>query len=130
LTAQEIDARIQSWRESRIAEMAVNCRVLLDGKPLPGAKLEFEPEGFLGPALRPAQATTDASGSASVSMAAEDLADPRYPGVACGWYTIRVTGGGSLPPRYNTLSALGCEIASDAAWVYEPGEVLLELTSK
>jgi hypothetical protein len=111
--------------------MPVSCRVLLDGQPLGGAKLEFIPEAFLGATVRPAQATTDASGCASVSMAAEDLADPRYPGVACGWYSIRVTSDErTLPSRYSSEAALGCEIASDAAWVYEPGEVLLELTSK
>lgn len=131
LTAEEIDARVESWRASRVAELAVSCRVLLDGTPLEGAKLEFEPEPFLGGDLHPAYAMTDASGSASVSLAAEHLDDPRYPGVAPGWYRVQVTASEwALPPRYNTETTLGCEIASDATWVHQPGEVVLHLTSR
>lgn len=131
LTAEEIDARVQVWRNSRVAEMPVGCRVLLDGQPLLGAKLEFVPESFLGSSVKPAFATTGDGGESSLSMAAENLADQRYPGVNCGWYTIRVTSDErQLPPRYNTETTLGCEIASDAAWVSESGVVLLELTSR
>jgi hypothetical protein len=98
-------------------------------QPLAGAQLVFEPEAFLGADVPAAQATTDASGSASVSLAAEHLTDPRYPGVAPGWYRVK-SEGPALPPRYDAATTLGGEIASDAAWVHQPGEVLLDLTSK
>jgi len=128
LTAEEIDKRIQSWRDSKIAEMAVMCQVLLDGSPLAGARVEFEPEPFLGPNLKPASGTMGANGEARVSMAAEHLSDPRYPGVACGWYKIRVTSNDrKIPARYNTQTTLGCELAMNIPY---QGKLLIELKSQ
>lgn len=130
LTAQEIDARIQSWRDSRVAEMPVSCVVNLDGQPLAGAKVQFEPEPFLGAQVPPAVATTDEGGSASASMAEDALADPRYPGMACGWYRMRITGGNqTIPPRYNTETTLGCEVAVNAHWESD-GALLINLTGQ
>jgi hypothetical protein len=130
LTAAEINARVQSWRDARVGLMAVRCAVTLDGVPLVGAQVVLEPEDYLGTDLRPASGVTGADGVAALSLAAEHLADPRYPGVACGWYTLRVTSPAQpLPARYHTQSTLGCEVALDAAWVYDPGELRLELAS-
>lgn len=130
LTAQEIDARVKSWQASRIAEMPVRCKVTMDGVPLADADILFAPESFLGPDVKPAHGATTASGTAGISLAKENLADPRYAGVACGWYTIRVTSPSQkIPARYNTASILGCEVAMNAAWVPE-GEVKIDLKSK
>jgi hypothetical protein len=130
LTAAEIDKRIQSWRDSKIAEMTVMCEVLLDGSPLADVHVEFEPEPFLGSNLEPASTTTGEDGTAAVSMAAEHLSDPRYAGVACGWYKIRVTSTDrEIPARYNTETTLGCEVAEDAHWGAQ-GRVLIELKSE
>ena len=130
LTAREIDARIQSWLDTRTAEMTVRCEVLLDGSPLANAQIVFEPEPFLGPNVKPASAVTGANGAATVSMAAEHLADPRYSGVACGWYKIRVTSKDrKIPARYNTETTLGCEVAMNAHWVGQD-RVLINLRSK
>ena len=130
VSASEIDSRIQAWRDSKVAEMGVICRVTLDGIPIPDAVVQLEPEKFLGENLHPASGTTTADGQASVSMAGEHLADPQYPGVACGWYKIRVTcSTQEIPPNYNTSTTLGCEVAMDAHWVHK-GEISVKLTSK
>lgn len=130
LTATEIDKRIQQWRDSRVAEMIVMCEVTLDGAPLADALITFEPESFLGSNVNPATGTTSVNGTTSVSMAEEHLADPRYAATACGWYKIRVTSSGkSIPPRFNTATTLGCEVANDAHWTLN-GVIPLELKSK
>ncbi len=130
ITAEEIDARIQSWRDSRVGELTAACQVSLDGKPLAGAQVVLEPESFLGTSVPPAYATTNDEGSAAVSMAAEDLADPRYTGVACGWYKIRITSDTTkIPAQFNTNTTLGCEITTDAHWSHK-GTIQLDLTSK
>jgi len=130
LTAAEINARVQAWRDARVGLMAVRCAVTLDGAPLVGAQVVLEPEDYLGSDPRPASGVTGGDGVAALSLAAEHLADPRYPGVACGWYTIRVTSPAQpLPARYHTDSTLGGEVALDAAWVYDPGQLQLELAS-
>lgn len=130
LTAEEIDARVQAWKASRIAEMPVRCMVTLDGVPLADARVDFIPEAFLGAELSPASGTTSASGSAGITLPKERLADPRYAGVACGWYKILVTSScREIPARYNTETTLGCEVAMNANWVND-GEVKLVLKSQ
>ncbi len=130
LSAQEIDARVKSWQDTRIAEMPVRCEVTLDGVPLADAEIAFDPEPFLGPKVRPASGITTETGIGGISLAKEYLADPKYAGVACGWYRIRVTSNSlAIPSRYNTETQLGCEVAMDASWVNH-GAVQLDLKSK
>ena len=129
VTAQEIDVRIQKWRDTQVAEMAVTCQVLLDGSPLANADVVFEPEAFLGPDVKPAMFKTSQHGAGSVSMAQEFLADPSYPGMACGFYKVRVLSEvDDIPSRYNQGTTLGCEVAMDAHWTNQP-TVKFELTS-
>lgn len=129
ITAEEIDARLQSWLATRMGEMAVNCDVSLDGKPLAGAQVLFEPEAFLGPHVHPGSGETDEGGGANISMAAEHLANPRYRGMAAGWYKIRVTHPEKdIPDRYNSNTTLGCEVSMRAYWVNE-GAIKLKLKS-
>jgi hypothetical protein len=130
ITAQEIDARVNNWLSLKIGEMPVRCEVTLDGAPLADAQVVFEPESFLGASVHGAQGTSTADGNVVISLDKEHLADARYPGVACGWYKIRVTcAHRSLPSRYNSETTLGCEVAMDASWVNH-GAVVLKLTSQ
>jgi len=130
LTAEEIENRIQHWREVDIAQVGVPCEVTLDGAPLANARIEFDPEPFLGPKVKPARGTTGPTGGAAISMSAEDLDDVRFPGVACGWYKIRVTSDDQpIPARYNTDTTLGCEVALNTHWT-TPGVILLQLSSQ
>jgi len=131
LSAQEIEARIQSWRDSRVGEMTVPVQVTLDGEALAEATVVFEPETFLGPGVRPASVKLESNGTGNVSMAAEHLADPKYPGIAAAWYKVRVTSDSKdIPARYNSQSTLGCEVCLDAAWRNRDGFVAFRLNSK
>jgi hypothetical protein len=115
ITAEEVDARIRQWRASRVALMPVCCKVQLDGKPVPGARVTFEPEPCLGPAVRAATGTTDEDGLAILSIPAEHRADPNLTGVAPGFYSViaEVNAGGT----WQRLPAgSGCEVAPDASW--------------
>jgi hypothetical protein len=130
ITAQEIDDRIKNWLSLKIAEMPVRCEVSLDGAPLADAQVVLEPEPFQGTKVHSAQGTTVEDGSGGISMSKEHLADSRYPGVACGWYKIRVTSASrTIPARYNTETTLGCEVAMNAEWVNH-GAVELKLQSQ
>jgi hypothetical protein len=129
VTAEEIDGRVAKWLEVRIGEMPVRCRVMLDGTPLPDATVVFEPEPFLGTNVPSASGTTSSTGIAGMTMPADRLADAKFPGVACGWYKIRVTSKNKeLPAKYNTQTTLGCEVAMDAHWMGD-GEILIDLKS-
>ena len=130
LTAEEIDARVKEWQNSKVAEMPVRCKVTLNGYPLKDADVRFIPVDFLGPELSPAGGTTSESGVAVISMPKEKLSDSRYPGVACGWYKISVTSSiKKIPSLYNSDTNLGCEVAMNADWV-TVGEIALKLVTR
>ena len=89
----------------------VSGKVTLDGQPLAGALVEFQPaegRGSIG--------VTDAQGSYRLSHT-EDLQ-----GAVLGTHTVRITladddedpqpGGGRIPARYNSLSELTAEVKS------------------
>ena len=48
LTPSEIDARIDEWRESKVALTSVMVTVRFDGRPLSGAEVAFVPQLFMG----------------------------------------------------------------------------------
>ena len=118
LSAAELKKRVELY--SRQGLVALTCTITLDGKPLAGATVTFDPEPFLT-GLRPATATTDETG-----MAGTFHADGRSgTGLVAGLYRIRVTKAGtSLPARYNSQSTLGREVLTDA----RVGEARIDLT--
>jgi hypothetical protein len=116
ITAAAIAARIHEWQESKVGTAATKVRVLLDGAPLEGATVTFEPEPFLGPNVAAASAQTAANGGAIMTIPADgshSLGD-RKSGVHYGIYKVRISkpvgGKESLPSRYNTNTVLGVEI--------------------
>src|SRR5262245_27171047 len=46
ITSDEIQGRVQTWLDSKVGIMSFHCTVKMDGKPLEGAKVVFEPEAF------------------------------------------------------------------------------------
>jgi hypothetical protein len=114
VSADEVAERIRAWQESRVGRMSGMCRVLYRGQPLEGATVVFDPEEFLGDDIRPATGTTDEQGMAMVSIET-DPDDPNdVPGIAPGLYLVRITSERvDLPPKYNTETTLGCEMAQD-----------------
>ena len=113
VTAEEITARINQWKESRVGRMALQCTVKYRGMPLEGATVTFVPEKFLGENVQAANGTTDRNGTAVVR-----IPDVDPPGVAPGLYKVEISkqvgGQEQVPPQYNTQTILGQEVANDA----------------
>ena len=117
ITAAAIAARIREWQESKLGTTAPKVRVLLDGQPLEGATVTFEPEPFLGPHVATASGQTATNGAVLLTIAA-DSGNPqseRKPGVHCGLYKVRISkqvdGRETIPARFNSNTELGAEIA-------------------
>ena len=90
----------------------------LDGQPLSGALITFEPEKFLGDEIKTAFATTNQFGTAAPSIPIEQRPDPKLPGGAnFGLYKVRISkivnGKETIPARYNTETVLGQEVSYD-----------------
>src|SRR5262249_19830833 len=66
LSAQEISDRIATVQATRVGLLAFACQVQLDDKALADATVTFVPESFLGDAIKPASAVTDARGFANL----------------------------------------------------------------
>ena len=113
VTADEIDARIKAWRDTKIGLLRATVTVLKDGQPVSGAEVRLKPEAFLGTALQSATATTNESGMASLRVSD----DPRGVGAQLGLYRIEVSKKSgdleTIPVSYNAETELGVEIALD-----------------
>ena len=114
----EIEKRLELWSDQGLGFRALNVVLVVDGRPLPGATLVFDPEPYLGPNVKRATGTTDASGMASLAVAVEDmppeLANLPIDGVMGGTFKVRVTHPTlKLPARFNAETELGEEIAFD-----------------
>jgi len=126
LAAAEIADRIESWQDSGTILMDVAVQIILDGKPLSDATVDFLPEEFLGPGLKPCRGTTDAGGSAALTGSREELS-----GIHLGFYRVgiskKVDGKETVPAKFNTDTELGREIAAD---VPSAGIIAFDLKSK
>lgn len=114
ITADEIEQRLKVWSESGLALTRVVAVVKQDGRPLSDAQVTLVPEEFLGPALKPAKGTTDSTGTAHLKISS----DPDEAGVHLGFYRVEISrkrpdGTEAIPPRYNTETEFGTEVASD-----------------
>jgi hypothetical protein len=131
LSADEIAGRIRSWSARGTAIKEFKCRVLMNGRPLTGAEVVFQPDPFLGDEFRSGRGQTDGQGVASISMPSDQLPDPSLTGMWLGFYTVRITaanGKPAIPARFNTSSELGQEVADDPS-VLEPRDVEFRLTT-
>jgi hypothetical protein len=122
IAPQGIQERIEAWRKSMTNRMSVRCIVKHGGRPLPGAKVTFTPEVFLGPDFKPGSGVSDQFGIATITPN-----DGGFPGMPPGFYRIQVTKDGEpIPARYNTATVLGHEVAVDAADMRTGIELKLE----
>jgi hypothetical protein len=109
VSADEITARIEKWQESKLGLTSVRCIITFRGRPLPNAKIVFEPEAFLGENIASGEGTTGRTGIASIKQPKN-----KFPGMPLGFYKIKVTSDHmQIPAIYNENTLLGIEIASD-----------------
>jgi hypothetical protein len=127
VAADEIDARIQKWRNTKIGLMQVSVKVFIDGQPLSDAQVRIVPEEFLGTAVQPASALTDNTGRAGLSISDNS----NGAGVQLGLYRIEISKKSGdkeiIPEKYNKHTQLGCEIAMDNS--LGDGDWVLKLSS-
>jgi hypothetical protein len=108
----EIVARLQDLLRHDVGLTQLKCRVRYRGRPLAGAEVLLEPEPYLGDQVQPARGSTDADGSAQLSIPAEALpADlQRLRAVHFGTFKVRVTHPRiDLPEKYHAATELGYE---------------------
>jgi hypothetical protein len=134
ITADEIAARIEAWQATRIGVMPLHWTVTLDGRPLAGATVTFEPESFLGDQLKSAVGETSSYGTVSPTVPKDQRATPDTPsGFQPGLYRVRVSkmagGQETIPAKYNTETILGQQIAPDDPAVANQA-MHLKLTTK
>ncbi len=120
ITANEIDARVQTWANSKVGRISATLSLTFNGAPLANVEVKLVPEPFLGTNLKTAVGTTNASGF--VTPTAPETAE-KLPGAAPGFYRVEVTGP-SVPAKFSTETTLGVEIAPDSML---NGPVKLEL---
>ncbi|MEX2309025.1 MAG: hypothetical protein WD738_15600 [Pirellulales bacterium] len=118
ITADEIAERVRAWQATRVGVTAVMCTVTVDGQPLAGATVTFEPESFLGDGFQPAVSPTDEYGQAYPSIPKEKRALPDMPpGMPLGFYRVKISkivkGKEMIPAVYNSETLLGQQIAPD-----------------
>ena len=131
VTAEEIAGLIRAANSDATATTSVKCNVSLDGKPLAGATVTFEPEEFLGAGIPLASGVTNENGQADITIAQLQREDPTDEGVHIGLYRVKISkvsaGNETIPAKYNIESILGIEVASRAAW--KPGAAQFDLTT-
>ena len=118
VTPDEIQGRVQAWLDSKVGIMSFHCTVTLDGQPLAGAKVVFEPEAFHAGAINQATGTTSADGTAVLAVDKAKLPDhlKDISGMQTGFYKVRITHPSiRIPAKYNTETTLGQEVSNDAA---------------
>ena len=129
----EIVQRVEAWEASSIGLLSVRCLVKLNGQPLPGAEIVFEPEPYLADSIAAARGKTNQFGRATISIPKADrpTADAP-PGARFGLYRVRIskTSGGQeqIPAEYNTETTLGQEVSFEDAGVNS--QIVYELNSR
>jgi len=117
ISADEVAGRIEQWRRGGVALMSFACTVTLDGQPLSGATVTFEPEAFLGDQYKTASGVTSDYGTASATIPKEERPDPTLSGMHVGLYKVkiskRVGDREIIPARYNEQTILGQEVSRD-----------------
>jgi hypothetical protein len=116
VSRDEFAQRIVAIQKLPRGNTIFRCQVLRQGRPLVGAQVRLVPESFLIPAIAPASGATDQYGQCLVLIEAMDWSERErlnY-GLDCGLYRVEITHPElAIPPRYNTASELGVDVALD-----------------
>lgn len=121
VSEDELEARFETWEEAGVAFRRLDVKLTLDGRPLPNAKIIFEPEVYMSEWVKPATGTTDKAGMAKVSVAPDDLPAEikqrglNLQGVYVGAYKVKIEHPGSkLPDKFRNGTTLGEDTSRDA----------------
>jgi hypothetical protein len=127
LTTRDIADRLEQWQALPTTLVSPLIMIRLDGKPLEGATVTYDPEPFLGPSYHAHQGQTASNGAAVLNPECKG-----YPGVYVGLYRVRVSkvvgGEEIIPKRYNVETVLGREAAACVPPPYCDG--IFDLKSK
>lgn len=124
VSADEVAARVKMWQKTRVGLTTLSCNVTIDGRPLPGATVIFEPESFLGDNFQVAIGETGPYGRAKPKIPKENrpTADSP-PGIQMGLFKVKVSKKSGdrelIPNKYNENTVLGQEIAFDVPEIAE-----------
>lgn len=118
IEASEIAERITAWKASRVGLTTFGVTVTLNGRPLPGAEVVFEPAPFLQGSLQSAIGTTKRGGQMAPSIPKELRPTADSPsGIQYGFYRVKISrivnGQETLPARYNEQTELGIEVSGE-----------------
>jgi hypothetical protein len=118
VSAEEVTARINVWKQMRTGVFSFPFTVTLDGRPLEEAMVTFVPESFLGDEIKPASSQTNFGGGGGATIAKVDRPSPTSPpGMHLGLYQVKISkqvnGREMVPPKYNEATTLGQEVAAD-----------------
>ena len=118
VSESEISERILNWQATKAGLMSFPCTVTLNGQPLEGATVTFEPESFLGDSMQTAVTLTSPDGMGSPSIPKENRPSPQTPsGLQLGFYRVQVSkivnGKETIPAKYNTETILGQQATGD-----------------
>ena len=112
LAPGEIADRIRDHQSADATIISGSVEITLDGAPLEGATVTFEPETFMGDMLRPVSATTNADGRGYL-----EGQNAEFPGIYLGFYRVRISklyqGKETIPSKYNSATELGYEATDD-----------------
>ena len=133
ISSDEIQARLQSLLDQKLGYLPVRVQVTLDGDPLEGVEVVFEPEEFLDGTVERASGTTSVDGETQMAILEENWPTEDFGiGMQPGFYKVRVSSkaGGSerLPAKYNERTELGEELSRDSR-VSHRGYVQFDLKS-
>jgi hypothetical protein len=133
VSEQEIAARVTAWEKMNIGLMSFGCEVTLDGAPLSGATITFDPEPFLKGVIQEASDVTTLGGTATPTIPKDKRpATDTPPGIQIGLYKVKITAGegsGSIPAKYNSDTILGQEVSQDDPSILN-NRVRFNLTTK
>ena len=119
---EEIVQRIEAWQKSNAGLSTIAAVVTMNGQPLEGATVTFDPEPFLGEGMKQAVGVTSRLGGVSPIIPKENRPDPSWPaGLQLGLYRVRVSkqanGAETIPAIYNTETTLGQQVSPDDATI-------------
>jgi hypothetical protein len=135
VSSDEIADRIKKWQATEIGVLEFKCEVKLDGRPLGGADVQFEPDSFMENTVLAGGGETDDQGAVIPRIPKEKRPYRNMgAGLQTGFYRIRISkkmnGKETIPARYNTDTMLGHQIAIDDEALTTAHKILLNLTTK